>query len=68
MYAKHIWHKVRTSTKGRDKICKNCEFNFDGICAAHDSYWGYGKKIKDENQKCSEWNYSLDLFISLAEK
>lgn len=34
------------------KICKTCEFNFDGICAGKGIY-GYGEKITDMSIECN---------------
>jgi len=61
-----IIEKVQKKIKGQDMICKNCKFNFDGICAAHDSHWGYGKKILLETESCYEWGISFEFFNELA--
>lgn len=51
-----------------NKTCKNCQFNFDGICAAHDRYYDYGNKIFDFNVTCDEWDIAFSHFQRLCEK
>lgn len=68
MIENDIRKKVYDSLKETDRICKNCKFNFDGICAAHDSHWGYGQPIKYDFESCYEWQISFDYFLELAEK
>lgn len=43
------------------KICKTCEFNFDGICAGKGIY-GYGEKITDMSKECNGWGISLEYY------
>jgi len=62
MLAEEIWKKFYKSLKKEDIICLNCEFNFDGICSAHESFYGYGNEINDFKKVCSEWNPSLFFF------
>lgn len=38
------------------KICKTCEFNFDGIYAGKGIY-GYGEKIIDMAKECMDGEY-----------
>lgn len=59
--------------KGQDMICRNCKFNFpqdDGqnLCAAHESHWGYGEKIEDENESCHEFGISFEFYEQLLKE
>lgn len=60
-----IARKYKTKPEVEDwvkKTCGTCEFNFSGICAAHDSLNGYGAKIDDPSLTCSQWEISLEEF------
>lgn len=46
----------------RVKECKNCEFNFDGICVGNGDLYDYGEKITDDSKCCEYWNSNLDCF------
>jgi len=48
--------------------CKNCWFNFDGVCASHNDYAPYGTKIVDFeiDMKCFEIGF--EYFCELREK
>ena len=46
----------------RVKECKNCEFNFDGICVGNGDLYDYGEKITDDSKCCENWNLNLDCF------
>lgn len=46
----------------RVKECKNCEFNFDGICVGNGDLYDYGEKITDDSKCCENWNSNLDCF------
>lgn len=65
--AKFIIKNVNEKLKSKDMICKNCEFNFDGLCAAHDSLYGYGGKILNDKESCLEWGISFEFFCELAD-
>jgi sulfatase maturation enzyme AslB (radical SAM superfamily) len=53
-----------------EESCKTCKFNFSdqGICAAHDSLFGYGEKITDCNATCDQWMISLEAFSEERER
>ena len=55
------------------KCCKNCGFNCcacqagyrngERMCIAHDSLYGYGELIIDENMVCEEYEMDINEFI-----
>jgi hypothetical protein len=45
--------------------CKTCKFNFDGICGAHKSFFGYGGKILDSRPNRDCWEIGIDYFNEL---
>ena len=45
-----------------EKQCRNCEFNFDGICAGHDNIYNYGETITDDTKCCDSWSESIEYF------
>lgn len=45
--------------------CKNCEFNFDGICAGGGDIYKYGEKITDDRKLCDSWDANLDAFTEV---
>lgn len=49
------------------KICKTCEFNFDGICAGKGIY-GYGEKITDMSKECNGWGISLEYYSEVINR
>lgn len=67
-YSKWLNEKINESLGGQDMVCKNCKFNFSGICAAHDSHWGYGGEIEHELESCYAWDMSLDFFVDRAKR
>ncbi len=46
----------------RVKECRNCEFNFDGICVGNSDLYEYGESITDDAKCCENWNANLDCF------
>lgn len=44
----------------RIKECRNCEFNFDGICVGNGDLYEYGEKITDDTKCCENWNPNFD--------
>ena len=51
-----------------NKKCKNCEFNFDGICAGHSDLYEYGSKILDMKKVCEMWGIDIKYFCKLRDK
>lgn len=49
-----------------EKQCKNCEFNFDNICAGHGSTYKYGEEISDITRGCEEWGPNLEYFNTIT--
>ena len=49
------------------KICKTCEFNFDGIYAGKGIY-GYGEKIIDMAKECNGWGISLEYYSEVINR
>lgn len=61
MSRKNYFDRIRGPSDYVEESCKTCKFNFSdqGICAAHDSLFGYGEKITDCNATCDQWMISL---------
>lgn len=66
MFAKELNREVMKRVLPQDEICRNCKFNFDGVCVGHDSHWGYGEKILHDMESCYEWKMSFEFYNSIA--
>ena len=49
--------------KEMKKSCKNCEFNFDGICVGNSHIYKHGEKIQDETQDYNCWSPDVNYFL-----
>lgn len=45
-----------------EKSCKNCEFNYDGICTGNSQVYKYGEKILDETQFYKCWSANFEYY------
>ncbi len=60
-------------TKGKARIlitqnCRSCEWNFDGMCAAHGGFYNYGGQILNRKKECNCWQISFKYFVSLSKR
>lgn len=67
-YDRWLSKEAKKKVMGQEMICRNCKFNFTGICAGHDSHWGYGGKIESDMESCWGWKWSLEFFIEKAQE